>query len=456
MKPKLDRKMLGIILALAWPTMLEELMQTAVSYIDTAMVGSLGTKATAAVGATGTVNWLICGTVAAMGIGFLSYISQSIGAGDRERARSAAAQSVLCVAVVGIFMTALTVLLSPYIPVWMRADESIRADASLYFMIIYAPMLFRTASIMFGTVLRASGDTKTPMKIGLLVNGINILMNVILIYPTRTVGGLRLYGAGLGVKGAALASAISFVTGGILVSRAFFLSPLISPRGCDFRPNGTILGACFSVAVPNMLQRFATCMGYVVFASMINALGDLSTAAHTVANTVESLFYIPGYGMQSAAGTLAGNAKGAGDERRLRSLTVMFIPLEITLMIVSGALLFALAPSLLRLFSSDDRLIALGSTVLRMVAVSEPFFGVTIVLEGIMQGLGRTKEPFLFNVLGMWCIRIVGTFICTRMLGFGLVSAWACMVGHNLLLFVLYICKFALGNILSLDNKANA
>ncbi|MCQ2405972.1 MAG: MATE family efflux transporter, partial [Oscillospiraceae bacterium] len=251
-------------------------------------------------------------------------------------------------------------------------------------------------------------------------------------------------------------SAISFVTGGILVSRAFFLSPLISPRGCDFRPNGTILGACFSVAVPNMLQRFATCMGYVVFASMINALGDLSTAAHTVANTVESLFYIPGYGMQSAAGTLAGNAKGAGDERRLRSLTVMFIPLEIMLMIVSGALLFALAPSLLRLFSSDDRLIALGSTVLRMVAVSEPFFGVTIVLEGIMQGLGRTKEPFLFNVLGMWCIRIVGTFICTRLLGFGLVSAWACMVGHNLLLFVLYICKFALGNILSLDNKANA
>ena len=79
------------------------------------------------------------------------------------------------------------------------------------------------------------------------------------------------------------------------------------------RPDMTILRPCMKVAFPNMLQRFGTSLGYVAFASMINSLGEISTAAHTIANTVESLFYIPGYGMQTAAATLAGNAYGAGD-----------------------------------------------------------------------------------------------------------------------------------------------
>ena len=81
----LNKEMIAAILTLAWPTMLEQLMQTAVQYIDTAMVGVLGTQATAAVGATATVNWLVMGTVSALGVGFLSYIAQALGAGDRER-----------------------------------------------------------------------------------------------------------------------------------------------------------------------------------------------------------------------------------------------------------------------------------------------------------------------------------------------------------------------------------
>ena len=80
---KLNREMITTILALAWPTMLEQLMQTAVQYIDTAMVGSLGTRATAAVGATSTVNWLVGSTVSAFGVGFLSFIARACGAKDK-------------------------------------------------------------------------------------------------------------------------------------------------------------------------------------------------------------------------------------------------------------------------------------------------------------------------------------------------------------------------------------
>ena len=444
-----DRTMLITILALAWPTMLEQLMQTAVQYIDTAMVGSLGTQATAAVGSTGTVNWLIGSTISAVGVGFLSYISKALGADRQAAAKRAVSQAVLATFILGIFFTIVTVSLSGMVPVWMQVDPAIREMASRYFLILYLPMLPRTASIIFGTVLRSAGDTKSPMKIGLVVNLVNIILNLLLIYPVREVSLFSLHftvwGAGLGVLGAAAASAAAFTTGGICITCVLWMHPLVSPRGQKFTPDMQILKPCMKVALPNMLQRFATSLGYVAFAAMINSLGEASTAAHTIANTVESAFYIPGYGMQTAAATLAGNAYGANDKERMKSLAAMFIPLETVLMIVSGTCLFLAAPVLMRIFSVNDTVIHLGASVLRMVAVSEPFYGFSIIVEGLMMGVGRTKAPFVYNIIGMWLIRIVGTFICTQILGLGLIFAWACMIAHNLLLFVLFLICYVRG-----------
>lgn len=456
-KNRFDYHMLGVIFALAWPTMLEELMQTAVQYIDTAMVGSLGTQATAAVGSTGTVGWLVFGMVSAVGVGFLAYISQAVGAGEPERAKAASAQAVSATVLVGVVFTAVIMLLSPRIPAWMQVDVEIRSLASRYFMIVFSPMLFRTASVIFGTVLRAVGDTKTPMRVGIAVNIINVVMNFLLIYPARTISvfgsSFRLWGADMGVVGAACASALSYTVGGIAITAALWCHREISPHGQSFAPDLRILRPCLKVAVPNMLQRFGTSSGYVVFAAMINSLGGISTAAHTIANTVESAFYIPGWGMQAAAATLAGNAYGARDAERLKRLGRTIIPLEIGLMVISGSLLFAFAEPLVGIFSKDAEVIALGTTVLRMVAVSEPFYGVPIVVEGMMQGVGKTVAPLCFNISGMWGIRIVGTFICTQIFAFGLVSAWGCMIGHNLLLFFLFSAYYLTGRWSPLHKK---
>ena len=129
----------------------------------------------------------------------------------------------------------------------------------------------------------------------------------------------------------------------------------------------------------------------------------------------------------------------------MKSLSSMFIPIEVLLMLLSGTALFISAPTLVGLFSSNPEVIHLGTTVLRMVAVSEPIYGFSIIVEGMMLGVGKTKEPFLYNIIGMWCIRIVGTFISIKLLGMGLVSAWACMIAHNLFLFVLYFITYLRG-----------
>ena len=438
-----NREMIGIILALAWPTMLEQLMQTAVQYIDTAMVGSLGTYATAAVGATATVNWMIGSTISALGVGFLSAVAKAHGAGDFTLARKVSAQSVLVTLISGIVFTAVIVGLSPQVPVWMQVEPEIRELAATYFMILYLPMLPKTATILFGTVLRAGGDTKTPMIIGVFMNLINVILNFLLIYPSRflTLFGLTFYmpGAGMGVIGAAVASAIAFTIGGVWITISLLHHKNLSPLGFSLMPDKTILIPCMKTALPNVLQRFTTTAGYVVFASMINALGEVATAAHTVANTVESAFYIPGYGMQTAAATLAGNAYGAGDRKRMEELVRMFLPIEVVLMAASGAALFFSAPVLVGLFSDQEEVFTLGVTVLRMVAVSEPLFGVSIILEGMMYGVGNTKKPFIYNIGGMWGIRILGTFLCTTILNQGLIAAWGCMIAHNVLLFVMYL-----------------
>lgn len=446
---KTDWGMIAVILSLAWPTMLEQLMQTAVQYIDTAMVGSLGTQATAAVGATATVNWLLSSSISALSIGFLAFIAKSCGAKDRESASKAVAQAVMVTLVVGIVFTVLTLGLSSRIPVWMQVDESIQDMTAKYFFILYMPMLPRTASIMFGTALRAAGDTRTPMKVGVAVNIINVVLNFIFIYQTRTVTlwgiSFRVYGMGWGVLGAAAASAIAFTVGGIYITAVLWKHPVISPKGNRFAPDRKILIPCLKVAVPNMLQRFGTSLGYVAFASMINSVGEIATAAHTIANTVESAFYIPGFGMQTAAATLAGNAYGAKDKNNMQRLAKMFIPLEIVLMIISGAALYLSAPVLVDIFSDSSEVISLGTRVLRMVALSEPFYGFSIIVEGFMMGVGRTKTPFAYNIMGMWGVRIVGTFICTQLFGLGLVSAWACMIAHNLFVFVLYMFCYIKG-----------
>lgn len=439
----ISREMFPVIWALAWPTMVEQFLHTAVQYVDTAMVGSLGTRATAAVGATSTVNWLVGSTISALGVGFLAFISQSLGQDNRDKARRAVRQAVLCAGIVGVVFTLLTTLLSSYVPLWMQVDADIRGLTGQYFLILYSPMLFRTASILFGTVLRAAGDTKTPMRVGLLVNLINVILNFLLIFPCRSVNvfswTLWIPGAGLGVIGAAVASAIGFAVGGILMTIVLWRHPMISPRGGSFRPDMSILKPCLRVALPNALQRFGTSFGYVAFASLINSVGNMATAAHTIANTVESAFYVPGYGMQAAAATLAGNAYGAGDSDKIHKLGRSFLLIELLLMLASGGLLFAFAPRLMDIFSDDVQVILLGTIVLRMVAVSEPFYGMSIVIEGMMQGMGRTMVPLVCNIFGMWVVRILGTYICVHFFGLGLVAAWACMIGHNLFLFLLFV-----------------
>lgn len=437
------------IVTLAWPTLLEQMLQTLVQYIDAAMVGRIGADATATVGMSTSVTWLVNGPLFAMGIGFMAFISRCMGAKSYKDVKRASVQSVLVTMVAGVVVGVLTLLISPVLPVWMGVEEKIRHDASLYFAIICLPMLFRSVIIIFGAVLRAVGDTKTPMLVNVCMNIVNIILNYIIIYDTRMIQiagkNVKMFGFGYGAVGAGIGTAVSFVVGGILMTIALYKNFYVSPKGCKIRPERTILAPCIRVGLPVAMERMATCLGHVVFASLVTGLGTVAFAAHSIALTVEQAFYIPGYGMQTASATLAGNAIGANDQRRLQALTRMLITMILVVMTASGALLFLFAPQLLSIFTKEHEVIALGTVVLRMVAVSEPMFGVLVILEGIFNGVGDTVKPFYYALFSMWGVRVFLTFLCVHVFHLGLYAVWGCMIANNVCLGSLFIIRYFRG-----------
>ena len=136
------------------PTILEQALQTIVAYVDTAMVGQIGAIASAAVGLTSTVNWLLNGILFAVSMGMLSFIAQYTGQGDLEAAHHTSAQAIWIIFVFGVIETVIALAISPVLPMWMGASQEIWRDASEYFFIVNCPLILRGSLIIFGNVLR--------------------------------------------------------------------------------------------------------------------------------------------------------------------------------------------------------------------------------------------------------------------------------------------------------------
>lgn len=180
-----------------------------VSFADTAMVGSLGASATAGVSVVASSIWLINGIMAGVGVGYSVQVANAVGAEDHALARKVIRQGALAVAVLGIFALAVMELLAPFIPRWLGAEPEVYPLAVTYLRMYCLGLPFATALAVFSAIIRCTGDTRTPLFLNGLANVVNIVLNYLLIYDTRSwYGGLTMPGAGLGVGGAALASAL--------------------------------------------------------------------------------------------------------------------------------------------------------------------------------------------------------------------------------------------------------
>lgn len=424
-----DKAVLMTLVTLSIPTILEEILSTLLQYVDTAMVGQLGEKATAAVSTTTTINWLIHSIPAAIAVAVLAMASKANGAGDEKLLKKISGQAVLYGIVSGLVIEALALFLSPFIPVWMGVEADIQGPASMYFTIISIPLFLRSSARVFASMIRATKDTKTPMLISVFENVLNVGLNWMFIY-----------GLSMGVKGAAIASAISYTIGGIAMLVAMVSNKKLRICMKDLLADTMILKECLRLGVPALFTNVASCLGYVVFAGMVSGMGTTIFAAHSIAVTAEEIVYIPGYGLRLATSTLVGNALGEKNYQKLKSTVELSVILTMLIMVVNGILLYLFALPLMSIFTSSQQVALIGSKMLRMVSFSEPFFGLMIVLEGVSYGMGHTKNVFFCETFSMWCIRIMSTFVCVKIMGLGLTAVWMCMIADNvckaILLFV--------------------
>ncbi len=427
---------------LAWPAIVQEALSVVVAYIDTAMVGTLGANASAAVGLTGTVNWLTSSIAVAFGVGILSVCAKADGANDQKKLQIASQQSLYIVLGIGIIMTIVCVSIAPYLPIWLNGDEVIRHDASMYFLITSSTFLFRSSVLIFSSTLRSVKDMTTPMMINIYMNIVNIVLNFFLIYPSREIYGIYVIGANLGVSGAAIATSFSYVFGGIWMFIRYLRNKRFGLLKTGFHFNKSVFKECMNISIPVVMERSVICFGHVTFSSMIATMGVIPLAAHTIAIQAEQAFYCPGYGFQSAAATLVGNAVGEKDMHKVKQTTYLICAMTSGLMVIAGLLLFINAQSLMSFFTPDQAVISMGTTVLRIVSVSEPIYGVLVILEGTFNGMGDTKAPFLFSCITMWGVRILGTYVVIHILHLGLAQVWVMMVCDNVLRCILLLQRF--------------
>lgn len=416
------------LIVLSIPTILEEILSTLFQYVDTAMVGHLGESATASVSVTTTITWLVNSIPHAISIAILAMVAKAYGAKDEKSIKKISMNALLLAIVCGIVTGAASVLCSPYIPAWMGAEKSIHHDASLYFFIISLPMIFRTSSIILGAAIRATKNTKTPMLISFFSNIVNIFLNIIFIYIME-----------MGVMGAATASAISYIISGTLMFMEYRKNESLNWSFRDFSVDGGCMRECAGIGIPVLASSMASCLGYVVFAGMVSGMGTTIFAAHSLAVTAETIFYIPGYGLRTATSTMVGISLGEHDRDKFYMVSRLSIIFTVGMMVVSGIVLYFVAYPLMCLLTSSRPAAHLGAQMLKMVAFSEPFFGIMIVMEGIFYGLGRTKYAFFVETFSMWGIRIFFTFICVNRLGLDLYAVWYCMIADNIVKALLLV-----------------
>jgi len=442
---------LHLIVQLSIPSILAQISATVMFLIDAAMVGHLGEKATAAIGLVETTTWLMGGLGAAVNMGFSVQVAHFIGANDFEAARRVLRQSLVCALLWSLMLSISGIAVHSYLPYWLGGSADIARDASLYFMFIGIFGIFFQMEGLAGSMLKCSGNMKVPSALNILMCCLDVVFNYLFIYvmDLGVVGAA--YGTGLAelitaalmlwfllcrsemlnifkksvecrVESVEFATAIPSADGTAVANSKLYT---LNSKLRDFRPTSDVVSTAFKIGAPMGLQHLLMGGAQIVSTIIVAPLGTVAIAAHSLAITVESLCYMPGYGIAEAATTLVGQGIGAGQRLLTRSFAYMSVGLGIAVMTVMGVLMAVFAPELMSLMSPVEAVVTEGAAVLRIEAWAEPMFAASIVCNGVFIGAGDTLKPAIMSLTSMWGVRL--TLAAWLSQTHGLLGVWTAM-----------------------------
>ena len=403
------------ILALAIPATIENVLQTAVGFIDELMISKIGLVAVTAVGIANTILNVYLALFIALGVGASALIAQKIGAKRPDEAQKVTNQAVMLTLAVSLLLGIISIVFGESLLRVMGASEAVLQEALQFFMVVGGGALFMGLMTIFGSILRATGDTKSPMKISVVVNIGNVVIDYILIFGLGPI-------PALGVLGTAIGTVLSRGLGCWLLYRKVQQSE--SPVDHASLFNSGNYRPLVNLSIPATLERLVMRLGQVLYFGLIVSISAKTFAAHSIAGNIESFTYMPAYGLATAATTLVGNAVGAGESQQAKRYGYSAAKYGVIFMSLLGVVLFFGAPFFASLFTSDQEALRQIVIALRIDAFAQPGLAISLITTGALQGMGDTKSPLYSTAFGMWGIRVVGVIVLSKYLGLGIAGIW--------------------------------
>ena len=434
------------VIALSIPAILAQISSIAMQYIDAAMVGSMGAQASASIGLVSTTTWLMNGFCISAATGYSVQVAHMIGAKKEAEAKNVFRQSLITTLLMGLLLAAIGVAISSRLPVWLGGEADILKDATSYFLIYATALPAVQIRQLTSSMLQCSGNMRTPSMLNAMMCGFDVIFNWFLIFPSIHMPelGITIPRADMGVAGAALGTALAeWVTASLMLFAACVRSPklrLIRQEGAgSWRLTRECSITAARIALPMAFERTILSGAQIASTRIVSPLGTISIAANSLAVTAESLCYMPGFGIATAATTLVGQSLGAKDKQQARQFARLSVGLAVFLMSIMGVLMFFLAPFVFRLLTPDPEVQELGVRVLRIEAFAEPLYAVSIAAAGVMRGAGDTLIPSILNLVSMWGVRITTAALLAPHLG--LTGVWIAMCGELCFRGILFLIR---------------
>jgi putative MATE family efflux protein len=395
-----DGPLVMAVWALAWPTIIQNMMGGFQGILDHTMVGhTAGYRGNAAIGVSWQIFLVVIVFISSLYTGMGVLVARFAGAGDSEKVNRVVYQAFL----VSIFlafgvMAPIGYLLSPTLLRLVNAAPEVQAEALPYLRIMFTGGIGMLLFFMLGGALRAAGDAKTPLRLGIFLSVLHFSLNIVLIRGWGPVPQMGTVGAAIG------ASIASFTSGLVGVWLLFsHRTPIWFSRDMQWRPDWTIIRSLFKFGLPSGLQGVAMNIGGVLMLRFIGSLehsGEAQAAYSISYNQLFSLITWTSVGLMGATATVAGQNLGAGHLDRARRAANVTSVVGLLIASAVGLLFFFVPNLLLGIFGMKDPLVLeIGQTLLHYLAISGLFVTVALVHTGALQGTGDTRSPFIISII---------------------------------------------------------
>ncbi len=439
------------VITLALPAAMRTGLQSVIEMVSLMIVGSLGAEAIAAVGMAKRLVMVATAVLQALSVGATAVVARLIGAGDNEGARKVVNQVVLLALVIGICIAvagnlSATAVMRGMMTLQEVPDAEVVQQGATYLRILSSSYVVAVMLFMANALFQGAGDMKTPLYLMTAINIINVVLAYVLVHgigPFPTMG----------VAGAGLAAAIARGSGGL--AALWILATNKSGIGMDtkkiFAIDWKLLGAVIRVGVPAGIENFVRQGSQILYTIIIAGMGTAAMAANSIAMSIQSLAFMPGFGFSLAATALVGQNLGAKQPSRAEKAGYTSLRYAMILACLMSVI-FVVAPRLItHLYTNDPEVTALTVTCLRIIAISLPSLAMVMVFSGGLRGAGDTRFVMFTTLAGNWGVRLVGSYVLGMHFGLGLPGVWIAMAGDQIARGFLLLARFRRGSWKSIE-----